>query len=102
MNLSLTEDELTQIIKKAFDHYKSKPFGRAIYIQKDNGVEVQFVDVGVDDIPVDRHESIESERETTPDPIATFNIPDFITGDNKHFGGFGGGSSGGAGASGGW
>lgn len=102
MNLELSESQLTEIIKEAFDHYKGKPFGRAIYVQKENGIEVQFVDIGVDDIPAYRHESMESKRRTEPDqPMPTFTIPNFIT-QNDPFGGFGGGSSGGAGASGGW
>lgn len=101
MQLTLTESELTAIIKEAMEHYKNKPFGRAIFIQKAEGIEVQFCDVGTEeDIPVYRHE--EPSREE-PDPIPTFHIPDFGgSNDNNPFGGFGGGMSGGAGASGGW
>lgn len=102
MNLELSESDLTSIIKEAMSRYKDKPFGRAIYIQKPEGVEVQFVDAGEEiDIPTYRHREEDYRRSVKPEPVPTFHIPDFIGGNNP-FGGFGGGSSGGAGASGGW
>jgi hypothetical protein len=101
MNISLSESDLTAIIKEAMEHYKNKPFGRAIYIQKPSGVEVQFVDVGVDDIPTYRHVEETYKRRVEQDDLPTFHIPDF-GGSSDPFGGFGGGASGGAGASGQW
>lgn len=103
MELSLTESQLTEIIKEAMAHYKNKPFGRAIFTQKHNGVEVTFCDAGAEeDIPVYRHEEPRQREEEEPAP--SFQLPNFITNPDGGggFGGFGGGKSGGGGASGQW
>ena len=106
MQLTLDEDQLTAIIKEAFEHYKSKPFGFASFTEKPNGIEVQFHDAS-DEV---RNDEPEKKAEDI-DPLAaakqmmtTWALMGLGSGDSGggFGGGFGGGSSGGGGATGQW
>jgi hypothetical protein len=101
MNLIVDEDQLTTIIKAAFEHYKDKPFGRASFTAKPNGIEVQFHDARCDC-------DDESSNQEPVDPLAP--AKEMLTtwalmglaGGCGTTPDFGGGQSGGAGATGGW
>lgn len=100
MKLELDETELTSIIKEAFVHYAEKPFGYAKFVQTEGGIAVQFYDAGSPEV--------ESEETDDPRPSSSPTIepeseePRVALPDPFPFGGFGGGNSGGAGASGTW
>lgn len=89
--MTLSEAQLTEIIKIALARYANKPFGRVSFNQKPEGIEVQFHDQSYKRPEEPQRGDVNADLPTISMPLGFGSGIDF-----------GGGASGGAGASGDW